>query len=206
VIFFRVSIFYRQDAPTAIEFSLEEIAPPPQRVIPRPRPRREVRSSSVHAERPEVSARPVPDLKPIDVNPKEILLPESLREKSGAQDLSVISAPEIAEWRPEEKLAVAEPYETAESYFEMIKRRIEQQKTFPEAAKFRRIEGRVGIRFVLTSNGEILSVIVRKKSGSLLLDDAALDAVRKAAPFPQPPPELFQGGLLLDLEMVFELN
>lgn len=49
------------------------------------------------------------------------------------------------------------------------------------------VAGTTRLRFTLASDGELLSAEVADSSGNATLDRAALDAVRRAAPFPSPP-------------------
>lgn len=51
------------------------------------------------------------------------------------------------------------------------------------------------VRFVLSSSGSVRSVRLVRSSGSKKLDQAALSAVRRAAPFPKPPGNLRGGSL-----------
>ncbi|MEM8836463.1 MAG: TonB family protein [Pseudomonadota bacterium] len=48
-------------------------------------------------------------------------------------------------------------------------------------------KGTARIRFVISQNGRISSISVARSSGSSEVDKAALDLVRRAAPFPKPP-------------------
>ena len=59
---------------------------------------------------------------------------------------------------------------------------------YPAAAKRQRLRGQVRVSFVVAANGSVASIRVVSSSGSPLLDDAALEAVRRAAPFPDIPP------------------
>lgn len=49
------------------------------------------------------------------------------------------------------------------------------------------VAGTTRLRFTLDAGGELVTVEVAEGSGSATLDRAALDAVRRAAPFPPPP-------------------
>lgn len=49
-------------------------------------------------------------------------------------------------------------------------------------------KGRVVVGFVIAGNGGLKSVKIVKSSGSAALDKVALDHIRRAAPFPAPPP------------------
>ncbi|MBN1524961.1 MAG: energy transducer TonB [Spirochaetales bacterium] len=64
-------------------------------------------------------------------------------------------------------------------------RRIEQNKTYPIAARKpgKEIEGSVGMRLSLDEQGNMISVEVIKSSGSSILDWAAKDLVQKVVPF-----------------------
>ena len=59
---------------------------------------------------------------------------------------------------------------------------------------------KVTLRYSLARNGSVSSVRVEKTSGNQSFDDSALQAVRRASPFP-PPPRMFPIG---DLRMVLE--
>lgn len=61
--------------------------------------------------------------------------------------------------------------------------RIRAHRHYPELARRRGIEGTVGIAFHVAPDGEVSDLAVRH-SADPALDQAALDAVRKAAPLP----------------------
>jgi protein TonB len=65
-----------------------------------------------------------------------------------------------------------------------IRRRIEGAKRYPEAARREGIQGNVHVRFRVREDGQVDTVEVARSSGSRLLDDASLDTIRRAAPFP----------------------
>jgi len=65
-----------------------------------------------------------------------------------------------------------------------IRRRIEAAKRYPEEALRRGIVGRVVVRFRVGADGKVEAAEVRGSSGSQLLDEASLQTVRRAAPFP----------------------
>ena len=110
----------------------------------------------------------------------------------------------LAQWDPDMTPFVE--YETAAGYLEMVKLRIEREKKYPEGAKTRQIEGRITVRFVITSDGNIKGVEITKKSRHNVLNQAALAAVKKAAPFQKPPPRFFKGDVALTVTIVFELT
>lgn len=58
---------------------------------------------------------------------------------------------------------------------------------YPSEARRKRIRGEVHVRFTVSRSGNVGSVQVARSSGSPLLDNAALETVRRAAPFPAIP-------------------
>ncbi len=65
-----------------------------------------------------------------------------------------------------------------------IRARIEQQKTYPSSARREGIEGTTTLAFRIREGGAVEEARVLKSSGSSLLDEASLEAVRRAAPLP----------------------
>jgi TonB family protein len=59
---------------------------------------------------------------------------------------------------------------------------------------------KVTLRYTLAANGSVSSVHVEKCSGNQSFDDSAVQAVRRAGPFP-PPPKSFPTG---DLRMMLD--
>lgn len=58
---------------------------------------------------------------------------------------------------------------------------------YPSEARRKRIRGEVHVRFTVSRSGGVASVRVARSSGSSLLDNAALETVRRAEPFPEIP-------------------
>lgn len=69
------------------------------------------------------------------------------------------------------------------SYFSQLKDRIQMVWSYPEAAKVTGLQGSLVLKFVLNSDGSLRDLKVVKSSGADILDDAAIKAIRKAAPF-----------------------
>ncbi len=67
---------------------------------------------------------------------------------------------------------------------EIIRNSIERTKTYPLLARKRGTEGTVHISFRISPQGEPQDFKILKSSGSRILDNATLDIVEKAAPFP----------------------
>lgn len=79
------------------------------------------------------------------------------------------------------------------SYFNRIKLAIEQNWEYPELALRYGLQGRLSLEFAIGADGQLEQLRITRSSGSQLLDDEALRAIRAAAPFP-PVPSWIKGG------------
>ena len=85
------------------------------------------------------------------------------------------------------KLSDAERQAAASAWAADIQRRIARHHAYPRDS---RDEGRVRVGMVILSSGKLSAVSVVQSSGSASLDKAALQAVKRAAPFPPAPADL----------------
>lgn len=74
------------------------------------------------------------------------------------------------------------------TYFNSIKRDIEFVWQYPEPALRYGLQGKLLLEFSILANGELASARIIHSSGSSLLDDEALRAIKAAAPFSPIPP------------------
>jgi protein TonB len=206
-IFIQVSGIYRSSTLSYIEMTLQNIARPVTRNIPRPRPRPKMPTPTDPVKKLNVVQRPLPRFRPLAMAPVESNLPDSLMEGISAPDMPRAPGIDSADWVPGPQVQeTAAEFMTASSYLDMLRMKIESRKRYPETAKARSIEGRVTIRFVLLTDGNVRDLTVTKGARSKALNVAALDAIQRAAPFPRPPGNLFKGELPLELTIVFELT
>lgn len=89
-------------------------------------------------------------------------------------------------------------------YLSAVLARLQQAKRFPEKARARGDEGRAVVRLSIQRNGALGQTKIVRSSGSALLDEAALDTVRRAAPFPPLPVEIAGAALVLNAPMNFK--
>lgn len=189
---------YHSEALSYIEFTLQEIAKPFTRSIPRPRNRvkppevQEVKKLTLHQQR----------IPKIEINKVDANLPDTLMESISVPEGADGAAIGIADWNPG---AIA-GFVTRDDYFEMVRMKIESKKKYPATAKNRQIEGRVGVRFVITADGFISSLELVLAGKYEPLNEAALKAVRAASPLPPPPRKLFSGPVPVEMVMRFELT
>ena len=69
---------------------------------------------------------------------------------------------------------------------EVILRRVEELKRYPAEARVDRTEGKVVVKAVINEDGSVDDVEIFQSSGSTTLDKAAIDLMRRAAPFSLP--------------------
>lgn len=65
-----------------------------------------------------------------------------------------------------------------------IWKKVNAAKFYPSIAKHQHLEGTPRISFEIGTAGQVVNATVVTSSGSALLDDAALETVRRAAPLP----------------------
>jgi protein TonB len=81
---------------------------------------------------------------------------------------------------------------------------LERNKRYPPDAQSRREQGVVRLFFSLDRKGMVIASRVAASSGSPALDQEAMALVRRAQPFPAPPPEL--AGAHVDLTVPIRFN
>jgi protein TonB len=79
-------------------------------------------------------------------------------------------------------------------------------KRYPVQAMERGWQGRVEIRLVIGEDGRIKNVLIKRSSSYQILDDQALDMVKKGKPMAQIPPALRGREFTVDVPVIFELQ
>ena len=77
------------------------------------------------------------------------------------------------------------------AFSSQVRTKIAQTKYYPRSARRRGLEGEPVVDFTLGNAGNLLQVSINNPSPHKLLDEAALDAVKSATPYP-PIPELLK--------------
>ncbi len=80
-----------------------------------------------------------------------------------------------------------------------------RHRVYPVEAKKRKLEGVVQVRFAIDRDGHLLSATVHRSAGADLLDQAALDVLRRADPMPKFPKALDRDRLRVTLPIDFSL-
>ncbi|MBC8199964.1 MAG: energy transducer TonB [Desulfobacteraceae bacterium] len=193
IIFMHIAGVYQSEVLTYIELTLRDFSKPPSRNIPRPRFRPKTPKQPKDIKQLNIRKRIIPRFKAMKMDTVEKNLPDSLMES--------VSMPIIPDNPGDMSDCV-----TSNDYFEIVRLRIESHKSYPSAAKTRQIEGRVTVRFVIELDGHISSLKIAKSTRYRALDQAALNAVKEASPFPRPPKNLFKRSIPLEITIMFELT
>jgi protein TonB len=83
---------------------------------------------------------------------------------------------------------------------------LKRHKRYPVEARNRRIQGVAEVEFHLDGGGHLIEARVIKGSGSALLDDEALEILKRASPFPAPPDSPTGGSVRLALPIEFKIR
>jgi protein TonB len=134
------------------------------------------------APEPDVIAeRPLPSLKD--------LLPSASWSSSNAHDNSAVS------------LNTRDPVYV--NYFTRIKQLIDSQWEYPELARRYGLQGTLVLEFTIAGSGRLEQLRLIRSSGSQLLDEEALRAIKAAAPFPTIPPWIKPNPLSISATMEY---
>jgi protein TonB len=79
---------------------------------------------------------------------------------------------------------------------------VAERKSYPEAARRRKAQGSVGIAMKVAADGSLAAAAIQKKSGSAILDRAALDLVKGLFPITLRPGEPMEVALSIEYRLV----
>ncbi|MBF0450443.1 MAG: energy transducer TonB [Candidatus Magnetomorum sp.] len=202
VILFPINDLFNATSMTYIELTLKEESKPYYRSIPRPRKRHKIPEIN-HTQARHISHRTVNQR---HVDPVEKYLANTLMdpmEIPSVPQTPDFTSPQLTNWQP---VTETGGFITKRDYIDMLRLSIERHKEYPRSAKFRNIEGRVKVGFEIKKGGRVENVQIVSSSGTTLLDQAAINAIKKASPFPVPPVTVFELPLKLAIIIVFELT
>ncbi|QPJ64027.1 MAG: TonB family protein [Candidatus Nitrohelix vancouverensis] len=90
-------------------------------------------------------------------------------------------------------------------YFAIVREKI-GEVAYPESARSRNVEGRAVVEFDIGRRGDIMKLLVQTSSGSNILDEAVLEAIEKASPYPPIPESLNQQTVSLRFPITFSVR
>ena len=90
-------------------------------------------------------------------------------------------------------------------YLGRLRTRVQESLRYPLAARRRGLSGTVNLEIIIRPDGAISGVAVTDSSSHAVLDDAAVEAIRRLAPEPFPP-DVQPRALRVRLPVVFALE
>ncbi|MDR1933761.1 MAG: TonB family protein [Spirochaetales bacterium] len=151
------------------------------------------------------------DEKPAPRKPEPVKVKPLPKENSPDGIITEIAAPPTPAARADIPAAVSPKTETREDFFvryaHIIRGHIDKHKEYPYAARRQEQEGSVRVRFTLSRTGLLVGdPVPEEKSRHQRLNAAAIEAVRKAQPYPAFPPELSGPELTFSVTVSFLLK
>lgn len=83
---------------------------------------------------------------------------------------------------------------------------LNQFKRYPPDARRRHDQGDVQLAFTIDRSGRVMTRSIRGASGSVALDEAALELLERAAPLPPPPPQIAGASVELSLPVEYRMK
>ncbi|MEE4453020.1 energy transducer TonB [Novosphingobium resinovorum] len=134
------------------------------------------------------SRKPVPEPAPLITPQPAALTVEVEPRAESARPVAPVpqtTAPRTLPAPPAPRMA----NNAAQSWEARLLAHLEKYRRYPPAARARRDEGTVFVRFRMDRAGKVLAADLVRSSGAALLDRAALDTIRRAQPLPAIPDE-----------------
>ena len=190
---------------TAVEIPPVTVQPPPK---PAPKPMQTLPKNTAAPatiNSPQKSefasiATPISPQKEVTDSPAIVAEPSVNKAESVA-----IAAPQKVD-APPQKSPPADTKNMQAQYGALLAQEITKFKQYPALAKLARQQGVVILQLQMNSLGALISAKVYQSSTYELLDNQALDMVKKAAPFSQPPIDLREHDLNVLVPVSFRLN
>jgi len=178
---------------------------PTPTVEPRPEPRIEPRTEV----RPEV--KPVPqDAPPPVVQPRvEPSVVPSTAVRPVPAPVATAPIPPAVAPQPQPsapKIDEANENRLLVTYGQSISKEIKRYQKYPPPAQRRGWEGTTEVLLQIAADGKVTGITLGKSSGHPILDEEALDMVRRASPLPQAPADLRGRALVVTVPIVFRLQ
>jgi periplasmic protein TonB len=206
--------------PIIARLSQPQPAAPSPHSVPSPSPRAEEKPSPVPETKPAPAPKPVPLAKAQKAPAKSAPVapappaPSAARETPPAPAVSTAPpapAAARAESAPAAPAAASPSIDTLDAgtlaqYRLQLISVAKRYKRYPRVAMDNNWEGTAEIRMVIGANGMIASLVVRKGSGHEILDQEALQWLRKAKPLAPIPAALRGKEFTVDIPVIFNLK
>ena len=170
--------------------------PPKPEVKKEPLPIPDKTPTTVPLSKPPVSVKPKEE-QVTETNPKPEANPTRVITKAAdaPQETKTVNAPS-----PEKITAATNDYSS------LLAAAIAKYKQYPKIAQMRGWQGLIIIELQLNPQGGVIYSQIKKSSGYDVLDQEALEMIKRAAPFPQPPEALRNKNFTVLVPISFKLE
>ena len=184
--------------PEILNVEIDLTQPEPPKIIEQPK--------KIDPPKPEKKPEPIKELAPIQEKVIEEL-PEPVIE-----EITEFTEPE--EIAPIEKVQEYIPPQASpevvkkitDSYTNQLTRAIAKQKKYPKIAQMRQWQGEVLLNIEIDPQGNLVKANILEESRYKILNNEAIDMVKRASPFPQPPEELRLKNFTVLVPISFKLE
>ena len=191
--------------------------PPVARVEPRPEPRPVPNIEPRPEPRIEPKTEVIPEVKPVPretpppvaqprVEPS-VVAPTTVRPPPSP--VATVQPPPVAAPQPRTstpKMDEEQENRMLATYGQSISKEIKRYQKYPPIAQRRGWEGTAEVSLQISAEGKVTAITLAKSSGHTVLDQEALEMVRRASPLPQAPPDLRGHALVVAVPIVFKLQ
>ena len=210
-----------QPSPPAAKAPAPRAPGAPRAPAPRPTPPSPPRVARTEPPAPEAMvkttepSRPAPETQPSQATPSE-----SAPAPSQSPQVAV-ARPPTSIWRQPgggggmqgggrggvegQPIPLDTPEPKYQDYFNKVRERIKANWVYPRQAGERNIEGELVIEFHIAKDGRLEFIELRDSSGTRILDDAALTAVKLAQPFPPVPDDIAKRTLAINGQFRYQI-
>ena len=203
VILVRIAGIYSSKDVEYIELEMQEKQPEARNIPTPPRPPNQEPPPVPREITPVQATAPKPPHKTPTVAPAR----PSMVEPIAAPPRIDAPPPSAVAWTPPAPPPKdAGKFGTSNDYFTMVRIKIESRKQYPLSARRNQQQGKVVVRFTIMADGSVRGLELARACPHASLNEAALKAVRSASPFDKPPAKLFDGPVLVEIGIVFELT
>ena len=179
-----------------IEIDLTQSEPP--QVIEQPK--------KIDPPKPEKKPEPLKEIAPIQEEVYEELpepIVEEITEFIEPEETAPIE--EVQEYIPPQPSPEVVKQAT-DSYTNQLTRAIAKQKKYPKIAQMRQWQGEVLLNIEIDPQGNLVKADILEESRYKILNNEAIDMVKRASPFPQPPEELRLKNFTVLVPISFKLE
>ena len=184
--------------PEMLNVEIDLTQPEPPKIIEQPK--------KIDPPKPEKKPEPVKEIAPIQ---EEVIeeLPEPVVEEITEFIEPEETAPieEVQEYIPPQPSPEVVKKVT-DSYTNQLTRAIAKQKKYPKIAQMRQWQGEVLLNIEINPQGNLVKADILEESRYKILNNEAIDMVKRASPFPQPPEELRLKNFTVLVPISFKLE